>query len=96
MLGDVLTEVESRQKTLTVFNYDGSRRLTENIQRYFSLRNVEVTTGQTRPVSPSNFVLHHEDGSILVASDLADLRNHLLADSTTPSSPSPARRPCCW
>jgi hypothetical protein len=82
VLGDVLTEVESRQKTLTVFNYDGSRRLTENIRQYFSLRNVEVTTGQTRPVSPSNFVLLHEDGRILAASDLSDLREHLLADST--------------
>lgn len=83
MLGDVLTEVESRRKTLTVFNYDGSRRLTETIRQYFSLRNVEVTTGETRPVSPSNFVLLHEDGRILAAADLADLRGHLLAESTT-------------
>jgi hypothetical protein len=82
VLGDVLTEVESRQKTLTVFNYDGSRRLTENVERYFSLRNVEVTTGQTRPVAPANFVLLHDDETILAASDLSDLRDHLLADST--------------
>jgi hypothetical protein len=82
VLGDVLTEVESRRKTLTVFNDDGSRRLTENVRRYFSLRNVEVTTGRTRPVSPANFVLLHDDGSILAASDVAALRDHLLADST--------------
>jgi hypothetical protein len=82
VLGDVLAAVESRQKTLTVFNYDRSRRLTENVERYFSLRNVEVTTGRTRPVSPSDFVLLHDEERIVAASDLSALRDHLLAEST--------------
>jgi hypothetical protein len=81
VLDDVLDDVDSRQRTLTVFNYDGSETLTRNVERYFGFRNVTVTSGETSPDAPRNYLVLHDDDRVVASSNLDEVRDHLLAES---------------
>ncbi|WP_101296295.1 DICT sensory domain-containing protein [Halegenticoccus soli] len=84
MLGETIAGVASRQKRLTVFNYDGSERVRRRLDRFFSFHNVEVEYGHTDPDKPRNFVVLYDDDGVIATSTVDELREHVRLGDRLP------------
>lgn len=78
---ELIGGVADHEKTLTVFNADPG--VAADLREYFADRNVAVREEATESGKPDEFVvLTDDDGEVLTATGLAELR-HLLDDSAT-------------
>ncbi|WP_136717813.1 DICT sensory domain-containing protein [Halorientalis salina] len=76
-LSELIAGVENHEKTLTVFNADES--VTAELRDQFADRNVTVESESTPSGKPGEFVTISEDGEVLTATSIADLKS-MLAD----------------
>jgi DICT domain-containing protein len=74
-LRELIAGVEDHEKTLTVFNADGS--VVTDLGEYFADRNVAVCAEETPSGKPGEFVTLSADGEVLTAAGLSDLRRML-------------------
>lgn len=79
-LPELIAGVEAYEKTLTVFNADAD--VVTELRDQFADRNVTVTSESTRSGKPGEFVTLSEDGHVLTATGIADLRSALADDET--------------
>ncbi|WP_076431639.1 DICT sensory domain-containing protein [Haladaptatus litoreus] len=76
-LMDILGRVESREKTLTVFNSDVPEHVFQDIETHFAVQNVAVRQAQTESGLPRDFAVLYKGAEFLAASPLSDLREAL-------------------
>jgi len=79
-LSELIAGVEDHEKTLTVFN--AGKAVTRELRDHFADRNVSVTSESTPSGKPGQFVTLSEDGEVLTAASLSDLRESVGRDET--------------
>ena len=79
-LSELIGGVEDHEKTLTVFNAEAS--VVDEFRAAFADRNIEVTSERTASGKPGEFVTLSEDGDVVTATGLEELRA-LLAEEAT-------------
>lgn len=91
-LSELIAGVEDHEKTLTVFNADDAAAVVGEFRERFADRNVVVTSEATPSGKPGEFVTLSEDGEVLTAASLTDLRQMLSeTDTAIGLSDSPYR-----
>ncbi|WP_135819714.1 DICT sensory domain-containing protein [Halostella litorea] len=78
-LRDVIADVESRRKTLTVFNPDPDGDVAGDLRSYFADRNVAVETEATESGRPAGFAVLYRGETFLTATSTDALRD-LMTD----------------
>ena len=90
-LSELIAGVEEHEKTLTVFNAQEDAVISELHDR-FADRNVTVTSESTPSGKPGEFVTLSENGEVLTATSLSDLKQMLAeTDAAIGLSDSPYR-----
>ncbi|WP_121822330.1 DICT sensory domain-containing protein [Halostella salina] len=73
-LRDVIADVESQRKTLTVFNPAPDSAVESDLRSYFADRNVEIRTEETDTGRPAGFAVLYRDETFLTATSTDALR----------------------
>ncbi|WP_135535480.1 DICT sensory domain-containing protein [Halostella pelagica] len=81
-LGDVITDVENRRKTLTVFNPGPDDTLYRDLEEYFDTQNVEVRSETTESGRPEGIAVLSQGDAHLTSTSTDVLRD--LTDETHP------------
>jgi hypothetical protein len=76
-LATIIGSVESREKTLTLFNTDVPGHVFNDIETHFGIQNVTVRREQTERATPRNFAVLHQGDEYLATSSVAELRRTL-------------------
>jgi len=74
-LRDVIVDVESRRKTLTVFNPAPDSTIDSDLRSYFADRNVEVRAEETETGRPAGFAVLYRGETFLTATSTDSLRD---------------------
>lgn len=78
-IADIIADIDSRERTLTVLNRETHDPMMNLLESMFESEHVTVTESGTEPAGPANIVqLQDEDGIAIATSSLDDIRDQLL------------------
>lgn len=78
-LADMIDDIDSRKRTLTVINREEYDPVVGLLERMFDSENVDVREAGTEPAGPANILqLQDENGLALATSTLDEVRDRLL------------------
>jgi len=78
-LRDVIADVESQRKTLTVFNPEPGSAVESELRSYFAAQNVDIRTEETDTGRPAGFAVLYRGETFLTATSTDTLRD-LMTD----------------
>ncbi|WP_136715381.1 DICT sensory domain-containing protein [Halorientalis salina] len=74
---EIIESVNGSRSTVTLFNLDAPPSAVEQVASYLEPQQVRFTRDTSEKGRPANFVVLHDDGDFVAASDFADVYEHV-------------------
>ncbi|MFD1587543.1 DICT sensory domain-containing protein [Halorientalis brevis] len=74
---EIIDSVNGSRNTITLFNVDAPPRAVEQVANYLEPQQVRFVSDTSEKGRPTNFVVLHDDGEFVAASDFRDVYSHV-------------------